>query len=66
MEHRLLIGKTLPDTIADGDAAVLQLEDTDRDPVDVKHEIRPPVMVALESHFLGDGEVVLLGLLPAD
>ena len=52
----------LPDAVADGDAAVLQLQHADGDAIDVQHEVGPPLVVALERHLLGDGEVVLLGL----
>ena len=60
VEHRLLVGQALPDAVADGDAAVLQLQHADGDAVDIQHEVGPPLVVALERHFLGDGEVVLL------
>ena len=58
--------RLLPDAVADGDAAVLQLQHADGDAVHVEHEVRPPLVVALERHLLGDGEVVLLRLVPVD
>ena len=66
VELRLLVGEVLPDAVADGDAAVLQLDHADGDAVDVEHEVGPPLVVAAQRHFLGDGEVVLLRLLPVD
>ena len=66
VELRLLVGEVLADAVADGDAAVLQLQHADGDAVDVEHEVGPPLVVALERHFLGDGEVVLLRLVPVD
>ena len=59
VEFRLLVGKVLPDAVADADAAVLQLQHADGDAVDIEHQVGPPLMAALERHFLGDGEVVL-------
>ena len=61
-----LIGKALADAVADADAAVLQFDYADGDAVDIEHQIGPPLMIALERHLLGDGEVVLLRLLPVD
>ncbi len=66
VELRLLVGEALPDAVADGDAAVLQLQHADGDAVHVQHEVGPPLVVALERHLLGDGEVVLLRLVPVD
>ena len=57
--------RVLPDAVADGDAAVLQLDHADGDAVDVEHEVGPPLVVAAQRHFLGDGEVVLLRLAPS-
>ena len=65
VELRLLVGEALADAVADGDAAVLQLQHADGDAVDVEHEVGPPLVVAVERHFLGDGEVVLLRLAPS-
>ena len=48
------------------DAAVLQLQHADGDAVHIEHEVGPPLVVALERHLLGDGEVVLLRLVPVD
>jgi hypothetical protein len=28
--------------------------------------VRPPLVVAFERHFLGDGEIILIGLAPVD
>ena len=48
------------------DAAVLQFQHADGDAVDVEHEVGPPLEVALERHFLGNGKVVLLRLAPVN
>ena len=66
VELRLLVGKVLADAVADGDAAVLQFQHADGDAVDVEHEVGPPLVVAVQGDFLGNGEVVLLRLLPVD
>ena len=65
VELGLLVGEVLADAVADADAAVLQLHHADGDAVDVEHEVGPPLVVALERHFLGDGEVVLLPAHPS-
>ena len=44
VENHLLIGKKLPDAVADRDVAVLQLDNADRDAVDVEHEVGPPLV----------------------
>ena len=66
VELRLLVGKALADAVADGDAAVLQFQHADGDAVDIQHEVGPPLVVAVQRDFLGDGEVVLLRLVPVD
>ena len=66
VELRLLVGKVLPDAVADGDAAVFQFQHADGDAVHVQHDVGPPLVIALERHLLGDGEVVLLRLVPVD
>ena len=47
VEFRLLVGEALADAVADGDAAVLQLDHADGDAVDIEHEIGPPLVIAL-------------------
>ena len=44
---RLLVGEVLTDAVADADAAILQLDDTDGDAVDVEDEVRTTLLVAL-------------------
>ena len=66
VELRLLIGEILTDTVADAHAAVLQLQNADGDAIHIQHDVRPPLMVPLERHLLGNGEIVLLGLPPVD
>jgi hypothetical protein len=48
------------------DAAVLQFQHADGDAVHVQHQVGPPLVVALERDFLGDGEVVLFRVVPVD
>ena len=66
IELRLLVGTKLADTIADGDAAVLQLDHADGNAVDVEHKVGAALQPAFQRYFLDDGEVVLLRLLPVD
>ena len=49
VEFRLLVGEVLADAVADGDAAVLQLQHADGDAVDVEHEVGPALVVALAA-----------------
>ena len=65
VELGLLVGKALADAVADGDAAVLQLQYADGDAVHVQHQVRPALVVAAQRDFLGDGEVVLLAAHPS-
>ena len=60
VELWLLVGEILADSVADADAAVFQFYHANGDSVDVKHKVRPPLMVALEGDLFGDGEVVVL------
>ena len=66
VEFGLLVGQVLADAVADADAAVLQLQHADGDAVDVEHDVGPPLVVAAQRDLLGDGEIVLLRLLPVD
>ena len=62
----LLVGQALADAITDADAAVFQFQHAHGDAVDVKHDVRPPLMVAEKGDFLDNGEVIFLGNLPID
>lgn len=53
VKHGVLIRQALPDSVADADAAVLQLDDTDSDAVHIQNEIGPPLMVPVKSDLLG-------------
>ena len=46
VELRLLVGEVLADAVADGDAAVLQLQHADGDAVHIEHDVGPPLVVA--------------------
>src|ERR1019366_6235829 len=46
IELRLLVGKALPDAVADADAAILQFQYSDGDAVHIQHQVRPPLMIA--------------------
>ena len=66
VELLLLVGEQLPYAVADGDATVLEFDDTESDPVHVQHKIGPPLKNALEGDLFGNREVVLLGLPPVN
>ena len=66
VELRLLIGEALADAVADTHAAVLQLKNADGDAIHIQHDVGPALVVPLERHFLGNGEIVPLGLSPVD
>jgi hypothetical protein len=66
VKFRLLIGKTLPDALADRDAAALQFQHHDGDSVYIKDQIRPPLAVSGECHFFSDGEIVVGRNAPVD
>jgi hypothetical protein len=61
-----LVGKVLADTVANGDAAVLQFQHAGCDAVHVEDDVGAAFVIAVEGDFLGDGEVVFLGLFPVD
>ena len=61
-----LVRDQLPDPVADAHRAALQLDHRDGEPVDVEHEVRPPLVLSPERHLLGEGEVVRLGIVPVD
>ena len=66
VELGLLIGEVLTDAVADAHPAVLQLQNADGDAVDIQHDVGTALVVPLERHFLGNGEIVPLGLAPVD
>ena len=67
-EFLLLIIEVLTDTLGHGDSRAFQFQHTQRNPIDVEHHIRAFAMRlgigSRNSHFLGNGEVVLLMVLP--
>src|SRR5262249_36554238 len=66
VEYWLLVREALPDAIPNTDAAVFQLNNAKRETVDVQHEIRPALVVALERGLLRYPEVVIGGVVPVD
>ena len=66
VELRLLIREVLTDAVADAHAAVLQLQDRNGDAIHIQDDVGAPFLVPLEGHFLGNGEIVPLRLLPVD
>ena len=62
----MLIREVLTNAVADAHAAVLQLQNGDRDAIHIQHDVGPPLLVTLERHLLGNSEIVLLRLLPVD
>ena len=64
VELRLLVRQQLPDAVPDPHPAVLQLDHPHRDPVQVQHQVRPPLLAAPQRHLLRNREVVGLRMLP--
>ena len=64
VENLLLVGDELAHAVGDLDRTALQLDDADGDAVQVKDEVGTPLVAAAQGHFLGEGEVVLLRVLP--
>ena len=69
-EDLLLVVEVLADALGHRDGGALQLQHAERDAVDVEHHIRALGVGlgvgARDGDFLGDGEVVLLRVLPVD
>jgi hypothetical protein len=57
----LLIRKTLTDTITDRDAAILKLQHTERDTVDVQDDIGTPLQIATKRDLLREPKSFLVG-----
>jgi hypothetical protein len=66
VEDRLLVGDELTHAIGHLHRAALQLDDHDGDAVEVDDEVGPAFVAALECHFLGQREVVVLRVCPVD
>ena len=69
-EILLLVVEVLADALGHRDGGALQLQHAERDAVDVEHDVRA-LAVRLgvgrrDRDFLGDGEVVVLRMLPVD
>ena len=69
-EFLLLVVEVLADALGHRDGRALQLQHAERDAVDVEHHVRP-LRVGLgvgarDGDLLGDGEMVLLRVLPVD
>ena len=65
-ELLLLVVEVLPDALGHRHGGALQLQHAQRDAVDVEHDVRALGVLADDRHLLGDGEVVVLGVLPVD
>ena len=66
IEFSLLVRAVLADALTDGDAAALEFQHANRQAIDIEHQIRPPLQGAAQGDFLGDGEVIGLGVGPID
>ena len=66
VEDLFLVGDELAHAVGHFHRAALQFDHADGDAVQVKHQIRPALVAALERHLFGQGEVVLLRVLPVD
>ena len=62
----LLVADVLADALAGADVRALELDDTKRDAVDVEHDVRALVVLALDRDLLGDDEVVRVRVAPVD
>ena len=58
--------EALADALGHGHRRALQLDDGEGDAVDVEHQVGPPLVLAGDGHFFGEGEVVGGGVLPVD
>jgi hypothetical protein len=69
-ELLFLVVEVLADALGDGHAGALELQDGERDAVDVEHEVGALDVGCrvggLDRDLLGDGEVVAFGVLPVD
>lgn len=61
-----LVVEVLADAFFDGDAALFQFQHTEGDAVDIEHDVGPFVVGAFDGDFFGNGEVVVVGVLPVD
>ena len=64
VENFLLVRDELAHAIRDLHGTPLQLDDADGNTVQVQHEVGAPLVTAAQGHFLREGEVVLLRVLP--
>ena len=64
VEDLFLVGDELAHAVGHLHRAALELDHRDGDAVEVEHDVRPPLVAALERHLLGEREVVLLRVLP--
>src|SRR5262249_7442757 len=66
IEDLLLIGNELAHPITDLDRAPLELDDCDRDAVEVEDNVGSPRVATFQRHFLSQREVVPVRVLPID
>jgi hypothetical protein len=62
----VLVVNALANGGGDIDACSLKFQHGERDAVDIENDVGPLVVDALDGHFLGEGEVVVLPVLPID
>ena len=60
----LLIIKVLADPLCHRDGGTLELDNPERDPVDIEHQIGTLLVFPGYRHLFSDGEIVGLGFLP--
>ena len=66
VEDWLLIGDQLANAVGDLYGAALELDHGHGDAVDVEDDVGPAFVAAFKCDLLGQGEVVLLGVIPVD
>ena len=64
VEYLLLVGDELAHAIRNLNRTALQFDDADGDAVQVKDDVGAPLVAAAQGHFLGQGKVVVLRVLP--
>ncbi len=69
-ELLFLVVQILPDALGHGNGRAFQLQHAKRDAVDIDHHVRAlGVRLGIggeDGHFLGDGEIIFVGMLPVN
>ena len=66
VENLLLIGDELSHAVSDFHRTTFELDNPDSNAVQVSHQVGPPLVAAAQGHFLSDGEMIVLRVLPID